>query len=58
MASEITTDVKTIIEANVTSIAARQSIYALIRELPFTERRDAAKAIVAVRLFNKSSKIH
>lgn len=58
MASEITTDVKTIIEASVKEIPARQALYALVRELPFNERRDAAKALVAVRVFNANRATH
>lgn len=54
MCSEITADVKTIIESSVRSIPARRHLFDLIRTMSFNERRDAAKAIVAVHLFNES----
>lgn len=53
MASEITNDVKTIVESVVRTIPARRALFALLRTLPFNERRDAAKALVAVHVFNE-----
>lgn len=53
MCSEITADVKTIVESAVRIIADRRRLFALIRTMPFDERRDAAKALVAVHLFNE-----
>lgn len=54
MSSEITADVRTIIGSAVRSIPARRHLFALIRTMPFEERRDAAKALVSVHLFNES----
>lgn len=50
--SEITADVKTIVESAVRSIPARRHLFALIRTMPFEERRDAAKALVVVHNIN------
>lgn len=58
MASEITTDVETIIKTNVITVAQRQNIRAMLRGLPFEMRRDAAKALVSMAVRAEHTKRH